>query len=42
MNPMVYVSEAFLGDRLSSYGFNFTAQLTVVSTATMKTDFSVR
>ena len=38
MMPMVILPEAFLGDRQSSYGFNFTALVTVVSTAALNRD----
>ena len=38
MMPMVFVATPFLGDRRSSYGLNFTAQVTVVSTAELITD----
>ena len=38
MMPMVFLPEEFLGDRLASYGLNFTVHVTIVSTATLRTD----
>ena len=42
MMPMVFVAQQFLGDRLGSYGLNFTAQVTVVSTAALKNNAIIR
>ena len=38
MMPMVFVHDSYLGNRLSSYGFNLTVSVTIVSTAAMNTD----
>lgn len=36
--PMVYVAQPFLGNKLGSYGLNFTVQLAVVSAAALRTE----